>query len=291
MADLVSGGKVAKRSFIVQIMVGLSEVFIGIFTLSIALIADGIQSFADAGVSLIVWIGLRLSRKKPDKKFHFGYHRVETLSSIVAALFMATIGGVTLYESYIEFLKPTAVLDPELALVVALAATTVSSLLLIYKRRAAKRYGSLALKTDASNSIKDVLTSITAFVGIALSSYFNIIQMDAIAGIIISLFVFTMVYPVLKEASLVLLDSFQSPETMAAIENIAKSITQVKKVHSIRMRKLGSYLIGDMHVVLDNDMTVQEAHAIASQIEDQTIKEFDEIIEMNVIIEPIQRLK
>jgi cation diffusion facilitator family transporter len=287
MADLVQGGKVAKRSFLVQLMVGLSEVVMGIFTLSIALVADGIQSFADAGVSLIVWIGLRLSRKKPDKRFHFGYHRVETLSSIAAALFMAIIGGVTLYTSYQELLNPTALADPELALVVALAAAFVSSLLLIYKRGAARKYGSLALKTDASNSIKDVLTSITAFIGILLSSYFSIIQMDAIAGIIISLFVFTMVYPVLKEASLVLLDSYHSPETVQTIENIAKSITKVKRVHSIRMRKLGSYLIGDMHIVLSNDMTVEEACAIASQIEDRTIKEFDEIIEMNVIIEPI----
>lgn len=291
MANLIQGGKVAKKSFFVQLMVGLSELVMGIFTVSIALIADGIQSFADAGVSLIVWIGLRLSRKKPDKKFHFGYHRVETLSSIVAALFMATIGGITLYQSYREFLSPTAVVDPLLALVVASAATGVSSLLLIYKRRAAEKYGSLALKTDASNSIKDVLTSITAFVGIALSGYFHIPQTDAIAGIIISLFVFTMVYPTLKEASLVLLDSFHSPETIAAIENIANSIIQVKKVHSIRMRKLGSYLIGDMHIVLRNDMTVEEAHAIASQIEDRTIKEFDEIIEMNVIIEPYQQPK
>ena len=291
MANLIQGGKVAKKSFFVQLMVGLSELVMGIFTVSIALIADGIQSFADAGVSLIVWIGLRLSRKKPDKKFHFGYHRVETLSSIVAALFMATIGGITLYQSYREFLSPTAVVDPLLALVVASAATVVSSLLLIYKRRAAEKYGSLALKTDASNSIKDVLTSITAFVGIALSGYFHIPQTDAIAGIIISLFVFTMVYPTLKEASLVLLDSFHSPETIAAIENIANSIIQVKKVHSIRMRKLGSYLIGDMHIVLRNDMTVEEAHAIASQIEDRTIKEFDEIIEMNVIIEPYQQPK
>jgi cation diffusion facilitator family transporter len=291
MADLIQGGRVAKRSFLVQLMVGLSELIMGIFTLSIALIADGIQSFADAGVSLIVWIGLRISRKKPDKRFHFGYHRVETLSSIVAALFMAAIGGITLYESYREFLSPTAVVDPLLALVVASVATLVSSLLLIYKRRAAEKYGSLALKTDASNSIKDVLTSITAFVGIALSSYFNIPQTDAIAGIIISLFVFTMVYPILKEASLVLLDSFHSPETLAAIENIVNNITQVKKVHSIRMRKLGSYLIGDMHVALSNDMTVEEAYAIASQIEDRTIKEFDEIIEMNVIIEPYDKLK
>jgi len=291
MADLVQGGKVAKKSFLVQLMVGLSEFAMGTFTLSIALIADGIQSFADAGVSLIVWIGLRLSRKKPDKKFHFGYHRVETLSSIAAALFMATIGGITLFVSYQELLSPTPLVDPELALVVALAAAFVSSLLLIYKRRAAKKYGSLALKTDASNSIKDVLTSITAFVGIALSSYFNVPQMDAIAGIIISLFVFTMVYPIIKEASLVLLDSYHSPETIAAIENIANSIKEVKQVHSIRMRKLGSYLIGDMHVVLRNDMTVQEASAIASKIEDRTIKEFDEIIEMNVIIEPSETVK
>jgi cation diffusion facilitator family transporter len=291
MANLVQGGKVAKRSFFVQLMVGLSELTMGVFTVSIALIADGIQSFADAGVSLIVWIGLRLSRKKPDKRFHFGYHRVETLSSIVAALFMAIIGGITLYESYRELLSPTAVVDPMLALVVASAATLVSSLLLIYKRRAAEKYGSLSLKTDASNSIKDVLTSITAFVGIALSGYFNLPQTDAIAGIIISLFVFTMVYPILKEASLVLLDSYHCPETIAAIENIANNITQVKKVHSIRMRKLGSYLIGDMHIVLRNDMTVEEAHAIASQIEERTIKEFDEIIEMNVIIEPCQQPK
>jgi cation diffusion facilitator family transporter len=291
MADLVQVGKVAKRSFLVQVMVGLSELIMGVFTLSIALIADGIQSFADAGVSLIVWIGLRLSRKKPDKRFHFGYRRVETLSSIVAALFMAIIGAVTLLVSYREFLSPTAMADPELALVVALAAAFVSSLLLIYKRKAARRYGSLALKTDASNSIKDVLTSITAFVGIALSSYFNIPQTEALAGIIISLFVFTMVYPILKEASLVLLDSYHSPETISAIERIANSITQVKQVHSIRMRKLGSYLIGDMHVVLSNDMTVQEACAIASKIEERTIKEFDEIIEMNVIIEPFQKTK
>jgi divalent metal cation (Fe/Co/Zn/Cd) transporter len=62
--------------------------------------------------------------------------------------------------------------------------------------------------------------------------------------------------PYTQEASLILFDSFHSPEIMAAIGNIAKSITQVKKGHSIQMRKLGSYLIGDMHVVLDNDMTV-----------------------------------
>jgi cation diffusion facilitator family transporter len=283
---LVQGGKVARKSFVIQLMVGITEVFMGLFTLSVALIADGIQSFADAGVSLIVWIGLRISRRAPDGKFHFGYYRVETFSSIIAALFMATLGVVVLYESYQEFIKPTAIANAELALIVAFLATAVSSVLLIYKRRAAKKYASLALKTDASNSIKDVLTSITAFVGIALARYFNIIQTDAVAGIIISLFVFTVVYTIMKEASLVLMDACQCPEILTDIENIARSVRQVKQVHSLRMRKIGPYLIGDLHVVVDSDLTVRDSGKIAYEIEERVKKEFDEVIEIKVRIDP-----
>jgi cation diffusion facilitator family transporter len=282
----IQGGKVAKKSFTVQVMMGITEVFMGTFTLSVALIADGIQSFADAGVSLIVWIGLRISRRAPDGKFHFGYYRVETFSSIIAALFMATIGGVVLYESYQEFIKPTAIANAELALVVASLAAAVSSVLLIYKRRAAKKYNSIALKTDASNSIKDVLTSITAFIGIALSRYFNLIESDAIAGIIISLFVFTMVYTIMKEASLVLMDACQCPEILTDIENIARSVKQVKQVHSLRMRKIGPFLIGDLHVVVDADLTVRDSSKIAYEIEERVKKEFDEVIEIKVRIDP-----
>ncbi len=285
-SNLIQGGKVAKKSFIVQLMVGVAEVIMGIFTLSIALIADGIQSFADAGVSLIVWIGLRISRKAPDRSFHFGYYRFETLSSVIAAVFMASLGIVVLFESYQDLSNPQPVANPEVAMVVALAAATVSAFLLIYKRRAAKKYESMALKTDATNSIKDVLTSITAFIGIALSTYFGIAQTDAIAGLIISLFVFTMVYTILKEASLVLLDAFQSPEIVTQIGYIARSLPQIKGAHSIRLRKLGSYIIGDMHVTVDSGMTVKEASQIASRIERQIQQVFDEIIEMNVIVEP-----
>lgn len=283
---LVQGGRVAKKSFLVQLMVGITEVFMGIFTVSVALIADGIQSFADAGVSLIVWTGLQISRRKPDGRYHFGYYRFETLSSVIAAIFMATLGGIVLYYSYLEFLNPTIVVRTEIALVVAFTAALVSSVLLVYKTRAAKKYGSLALKTDASNSIKDVVTSVTAFVGIASGKYFNIPRTDAVAGIIISLFVFTMVYAIIKEASLVLLDACQCPEILAEIEKIATSIKHVRRVHDIRMRKVGSYLVGDMHIALDDSMTVKEASEIASEIEERTKQELDEVMELKVRIEP-----
>jgi cation diffusion facilitator family transporter len=267
-------------------MVGFAEILMGTVTFSVALIADGIQSFADAGVSLIVWIGLRISGRAPDGKFHFGYHRVETFSSVVAAVFMAALGGFVLYESYQEFLNPTPVGNSEVAMLVALIAAAISGALLVYKTKAAQKYGSVALKTDASNSIKDVLTSVTAFLGIALAKYLNLPQTEAVAGIIISMFVFSMVYAIIKEASLVLLDACQCSEILNEIETIAKSIMHVKRVRNIRMRKVGSYLTGDMHVAVDGKMTVSESHQIATEIEERIKKEFDEVIEMRVRIEP-----
>jgi len=284
--ELAKGGTVAEKSFFILVLVGIVEVFVGVFSPSIALIADGIYSFADAVVSLIVWVGLRLSRKAPDGKFHFGYYRVETFSSVVAAFLMAVLGGVILYESYLVLFAPREILNAEVAITVALTATLIALVMSVFKTRAAKRYSSLALKTDAFNSVKDVLTSITAFFGIAFSKYFSIAQTDSIAGIIIALFVFTGSYSIIKEASLVLMDACSCGDILSDIENIAKSVKHVKEVHSIRMRKLGPYLIGDMHIVVDPNMTVKEADQIATQVEEQVKQEFDEITEIKVRIEP-----
>ena len=284
--ELAEGGKVAERSFVILVLVGIVEVSVGLFSLSIALVADGVQSFADAVVSLIVWIGLRLSRKAPDGKFHFGYYRVETFSSFVAAFVMAALGGVILYESYLELLNPTEIVNAELAMIVALMAAAIALVIFIFKTRVARKYASLALKTDAFNSIKDVLTSVTAFFAIALSKYANFVQTDSVAGIIIALFVFTVAYSIIRESSLVLMDACQCGAILSDIESVAKSVKHVKEVHSIRMRKLGPYLVGDMHVVVDGDMSVKEADQIATQIEEKVKQEFDEVTEIKIRIEP-----
>lgn len=284
--ELASGGKVAKRSLAVLVLVGIVEVSVGILSLSVALIADGLHSFADAVVSLIVWIGLRFARKAPDGRFHFGYYRVETFSSVVAAFFMTVLGGAVIYESYQAMLAPREIVNPELAMTVALLSAAVALVISFYKNRAAKRYASLALKTDAFNSVKDVLTSVTAFLGIAFSEYFSIWQADSIAGIVIALFVFTVAYTTIKEASLVLVDACQCTDILSDIGKIAKRVKHVKEVHSIRMRKMGPYLIGDMHVAVDGEMTVREADQIAARIEERVKEEFDEVTEIKVRIEP-----
>ncbi len=285
-SELSKGGSVAAKSFSILVLVGIFEVVIGFLSGSVALVADGAHSFADAAVSLIVWLGMRISRKAPDGKFHFGYFRVETFSSIVAALFMIGLGFVILYESYQLLLYAREIVNAEIAMATTLIATIIALFLLFYKWRAAKKIDSLALRTDALNSIKDVLTSLTAFFGIAFSHYLGIIQTDSIAGIIIALFIFTVSYVTIKEASLVLMDACSCPEIVSDIENIAKSIQHIKRVQSIRLRKLGPYIVGDMHVEVDGNMTVNEADKITTEIEEKIKQEFDEVVEFKVRIEP-----
>jgi len=285
-AELSKGGGVAAKSFSILILVGIFEVFVGLLSGSVGLIADGAHSFADAAVSLIVWLGIRLSRKAPDGKFHFGYYRVETFSSVVAALFMISLGVIILYESYQILLSVRVIVNAEIAMATALIATIIALSLTFYKLRTAKKIDSLALRTDALNSIKDVLTSLTAFFGIAFSHYLGIIQTDSIAGIIIALFIFTVSYVTIKEASLVLMDACTCTEIVSDIESIAKSIQHVKRVQNIRLRKLGPYIVGDMHVEVDGNMTVNEAAKITTEIEEKIRQEFDEVVEFKVRIEP-----
>jgi len=289
--ELSKGGSVAAKSFSILVLVGVFEVFVGLLSGSVGLAADGAHSFADAAVSLIVWLGIRLSRKAPDGKFHFGYYRVETFSSIIAALFMTSLGIVILYESYQILLYAREILNAEIAMATALIATIIALSLAFYKLRAAKRLDSLALRTDALNSIKDVLTSLTAFFGVALSHYLGILQTDSIAGIIIALFIFTVSYVTIKEASLVLMDACTCTEIVSDIENIAKSIQNVRRVQNIRLRKLGPYIIGDMHIEVDGNMTIKEADKLTNEIEEKIKQEFDEVVEFKIRIEPYNQAK
>jgi len=284
--ELSQGGTVAARSFSVLVAVGILEVLVGLLSGSVALVADGIHSFADATVSFVVWFGLHFTRRAPDGKFHFGYYRAETFSSIVASLIMLAFGFLIFYESYLTFLSPRELVFADLALVTAFLATAVALYLSVYKIRAARKFDSLALKADAFSSIKDVLTSIIAFTGIALSSYLGILQTDAIAGIIIAIFIFTVSYVVIREASLVLMDACTCPEIVTAIEQIAMNTPNVKRVYGIRLRKLGPYVVGDMHVQLDGNLSVYEAHRITTSIEQAIKQQFDEVTEFKIRAEP-----
>jgi len=285
LGGLRESGSVAEIAFLIVLAVGIIEIFVGIFSVSIALVADGLYSLAMAVVFLVVWLGLRLSRRAPDGVFHFGYYRFETLGSLVAAFFLVAFGGIVIYESYLLWLAPLSLVNPGLALAVALISAVVAVLVTVWIERASRKYGSTSLKTGVLNSALNAASSIAVSVSIVLSGYLGIIHADAIAGILIALAVFAVAYSIIKESSLVLVDACQCGDIVKAITDAANAVIGVKEVHGIRLRKMGSYVIGDMDVVVAEDTLVKDADLIANQVEEKIKQEFRDVLEFKIRIE------
>jgi cation diffusion facilitator family transporter len=285
LRDLKKGAVIAQKAFLIVLAVGVAEVIVASFATSIALLADGIQSIATSLIFLIVWIGIRLSGRSPDGTFHFGYYRVESLGSLIAAFVLAVFGGFIIFEAYNAWVAQRAVTNAETAMLVASAAAVAVLAVSAWTNRASKKLGSTALRVGGLSGTIDVLASVAVLIGVALSRYLEILHADSIAGILIAGAIFVGAYSIFKESSLVLVDACSCGDLVGAIGEMAKSVKGVKEVHSIRMRKLGPYMTGDMHVVVSSEMLVRDADQIATEVEEKIKQMFDKVLDFKIRIE------
>src|SRR3989338_11330259 len=110
--DLGKIEKIVLVSAIVLTLIGIVEIFAGYFSNSIGLIADGVDSISDSVISFMVWFGLKISRRQADKKFHFGYYRVETLVSMIVAAIMIIMSLYIFYSAYLRLRNPVEIHYP-----------------------------------------------------------------------------------------------------------------------------------------------------------------------------------
>ncbi|MEM4658398.1 MAG: cation diffusion facilitator family transporter [Candidatus Methanosuratincola sp.] len=272
-------------SVFLLLAIGLGEILAGLYFGSIALVADGVHSLADSVVSTLVLAGIMISRRKPDGAFRHGYARAENLFGLLAAVVMITLGGLMMYESYLAVLDPEPIRDVLLAIVVAVLAGSSSITLALMKIRLAKRSGSLALKIEAYNSIKDGLASFVVVAGIALSS-FGLLYFDAIAGMAISVMIIAVGYVSIKESSVVLMDGCLCPGLVERFSTLAMGVKGVAGVRDVRLRKVGRSIAGQAKIRLDGAMTVAEAHRLAETVKKRIISELGDISDIVLEIEP-----
>jgi cation diffusion facilitator family transporter len=284
-SNLKKSATIAQQAFCIMLAVSVSEIIAALLTNSVALLADGVHSISTSLIFFIVWIGLRLSGRSPDGTFHFGYYRVETLGSLIVAFVLAVFGGLILVESYMAWVQQRVITGAAVAIVVALASAVTTALTSFWVGRASRKYSSSALETGGVTGWIDVLSSVAVVIGVFLSTYLGILHADSIAGILITGAIFVAAYWIFKEASLVLVDACKCGDTINAIGEMAKTVKGIKEVHSIRMRRSGPYMSGDMHVVVDSNMPVKEADEIATKVEETITKEFGKIIDIKVRIE------
>jgi cation diffusion facilitator family transporter len=260
------GERIARVSIWTLLALGIIEIAFSLVTLSVALLADGIDSISDAGVTFFVWTGLRFVLRRPSRRFQYGYYKVESFTAFITGVVLVPVSAYILYRSYRALLSPETLRLPFLALVVLVLAGLGSLYRAIQMSRVANKYNLLSLKLDAKNSIKDTTSSFVAFASVLLSSI-GIHHADAIGGMLVAVYILTVAYVTIRESSLVLLDEFHEPELSKEIESVIRSHEHVMGIRDLRLRRAGPFIVGSLEVEVDGSIPLNQAHEVATQLE------------------------
>ena len=278
---MLEGERVSKAYFFTLIAIGLAELTVGFFSGSLTLTTDGVDSLSDSVISLIVWEGLRFSKKAPDDRFHFGYFRVESLAALIAALGMVIVGTVFVYEAYLRIVNPHEIAYDYLVLPVLLVAGLISLHRALQMRRIARASNLLSLRTGAYNSIKDASASFIGFVTILLLVVLNLPILDAIGSLIIAAYIYTVAYISIRESSLVLVDAFNSPEVVDKIrETIGRYGIEVDRV---RLRRVGPLIEGTIYLIAAGTATLDDVSEARMQLRKALAKEIEGLGRLTIL--------
>ena len=266
---IIAGKRIAKISVITLLAIGIVEIVTGYLSGSVVATADGIDSVSDATISFIVLLGLRIAHRPADKKFHFGYHKVESFAALMAAIGMIAIGIVIFYNSYQSLLHPHEIKQPILVMIVLAGASALSLHRAFQMRKIANKYNLLSLKTDARNSIKDGSASVIGFFSILVATQFGFLQMDAIGGMIIAGYIFSVSYISLKRSSLILVDSWQNPQLTDMIKKIISEqfSKEAVEVRNVLLRSSGMVDQAEIHIELSGDEPLSDIEMLSLAME------------------------
>lgn len=270
------GEKAAKLSAIILLALGTLKGIVAIVSGSVALLAGTIDSFSDVFSSIAVWAGLRIAKKKPTERFPYGYYKAETFALLVVSLIIVASSILIMLESYQKFFEANAISFSDLALAVAALSAVIYYLLAKYKERIGRQVGSQALISEGLHSMVDVYTSVLVFVGVFLAS-FGYQFVEALIGLVISVYVLMRGLWFGKDAVLGLMDVSPSPQRVKEMKEIAESVHGVKGTHDIRLRKSGPVFFGELHVELQEGLSLERAHVISEDVETRIKKRFKDL--------------
>lgn len=288
--NLRTGEKAALYSSLTNLVLGILKGIIGIFSGSVALIADSFHSFSDIIASIAVFTGLRLSQRKADEMFPYGYYKIESFVSLIVSVIIIVTGIRIALESFNAFVNPAAIEMPLISLSVAAISVVVSFLLARYKDEVGRKIDSQALINDGKHSYIDIFSSLIVFVGI-LSSYLGFLSIEGISGILIAFLIVYIGLKLAKDDVLVLLDANMDPEQINKIKSIAMAVNGVKGIHDIKIRRSGPVVLAELHLETEKGLPVKKASEITKEVIKSVKNEIHNLDSLTVQIEPYKKEK
>ena len=263
------------------------KLFAGVLSNSQAMISDAVNSAADIFSSVMTFIGNKIASKKPDEDHNLGHGKAEYIFSMLISLSMMIVAISLLMSSISTIRNPGEYEFSFVLIVVCLITIFVKLGLYIYTDRIAKRYDNLLIEANAKDHRNDcILTSLNLIASVF--GMYNIVLVDSIVGIIVSLWIFFIGAKIFKASYDVLMDVSINEESKQKVMEIIKKYDEVKKVNHFNSTPVGYQYQISFTIFVDGDMSTHESHDIANRLEKE-ISSLDEIYLTVIHVNPLDK--
>ncbi len=261
------------------------KLIVGYSTNSLSLIADGFDSVFDASTNVVGLVGIGIAARPADKDYPYGHRKAETF----AALIITYILFLTCYElvkgSIDRLLNPGLITaEANVWSFVALGISIATHMYVVkYELNAGRKLQSDVLVADALNTRADIIVSIA----VALGMVFILVGLplaDPIFTLIVAIMIGKIGIDIIKESIPTLMDKKVLP--VDQIEQIVLSVPGVRSVHHVRSRGHEQAVYADLHIRVDPGMSTEQAHAIATEIENKLHAFESDLQDVTVHVEP-----
>jgi cation diffusion facilitator family transporter len=269
IATTAEGLWALKWSFALLMATALLQAAIVFVSGSVGLLADTIHNFGDAATAIPLGIAFLFARKQPNKRFTFGYGRVEDLAGVaivLTILFSAIVAG---YESIDRLFHPQDISHLWSVVAASVVGFAGNEVVAILRIRVGRRIGSAALIADGYHARVDGWTSLAVLAGM-LGVWLGYPLADPIVGLIITIAIFGIVVQSGKQIFTRMLDGV-NPRVVDEIRHAAAHVPQVKEVTDVRARWLGHRLHAEVNVTLPSQLTLRDAHSVAEEVRHQLL--------------------
>lgn len=236
---------------------------------SVALMADMIHNFGDATTSIPLWIAFALAQRGVNRRFTYGYGKVEDVAGVVIVAVIFFSACVAAYESVMKIIHPHPMEHLWWVAAAAVIGFAGNEAVAVFRIKTGNAIGSAALVADGMHARVDGFTSLAVLLGV-VATWLGYPIVDPIVGILITIAILFIVKDATVSVFNRMIEKIE-PEILAEIEHAPTHVPGVQSVHAARARWHGHRVFADLHITVDPDMSVRDSHAIVSAVE-ETLK-------------------
>lgn len=251
------------------------KILTGLFSGSVAIVADALNNLSDVGASVISLIGFKLSIQEPDKDHPYGHGRIEYLTGMFIAVMIVLVGAELLKSSVKKIITPVPVETGILTMCILIVAILIKFYMYIYNRKIGKRIQSLTMTASSVDSLGDCLATGVVLLT-TIVAYFFEVNLDAWGGTAVSLFILINGFKVLKETADSLLGQPPTKEFVDCVQNV---IAEYRERGALGMHDLVVHDYGpgrmmlSVHVEVPAGGDLLELHELIDEMEHRLHKE------------------